>query len=145
MISDIGRYHHQTVEIVAKGPVELNNELLREAGMRFIEEAVELALATGLSAQEVLVHVADAIHNEAHKIKKYPSEMGATLNPHRGNLKVEIIDAIICADYIRFVAGIEIYNIMPAMDEKLELLRLRALSDDYVMVGKRIYKKEART
>jgi hypothetical protein len=149
-IPDIGAYHHDTVELVAGKEVQFSNELLRDSGKRFIEEAVELAMATGLSPQEVLVHVTDAIYNETRKEQQlrgkliYPSEMPVR-RESASNIMVEISDVRICADYIRHICSIPKDTQAAHMQTKAELVRERAKQGALVMVGNRVYKKQART
>lgn len=42
---------------------------------RFLEEVIELSLASGMSAGEILNHVSDVLHNEALKAGVYPSQL----------------------------------------------------------------------
>lgn len=106
----------------------------------------ELGMDAGLSGGEILAHIADGLHNEARKTVKrlYPSQLGYA-RPDRVNLIVEITDVSICLDYLREVANIHHNKIDEHRRLKLEVLRRRALNGEYVMIGKRIYKKEARS
>lgn len=79
---------------------------------RLIEEAVELALAAGLPAGQIMVHVADALHNESLKAGRdkkktvFPSELtGST-----GDLAEECADVSLVLKDLCHVACIDIVS-----------------------------------
>lgn len=141
IINDVGAYHHETVEIVNKGPIKYDPALARDTARRMIEEMVELCLDCGLHPGEIHLHVTDALHNEAKKKGVYPSSLEIGF---AGGIPGEIVDNRICLDYLRHVVGISSLSIAKMEQDKLKSLRARAERSDYIMVGRRIYKKDSR-
>jgi hypothetical protein len=140
-----GAYHYQTLRIAGCKMDVGDPYSLKCAAKRMIEEATELALECGCTPAEVLVHVTDALCNEAKKrgTGQYPSMQRGIAFPHAGNVSVEIVDVEICVDLIRFLLAQRTRGDVDQQKlDKLELLRHRVLSNDFAIVDNRIYKKE---
>lgn len=142
-----GAYHWETLRH-AKADLPIGRyRATRSAAARFMEEATELALECGLTPGEILVHVADALTNEAKKGGQgfYPSmvvQPGNGAMPWPNSTKVEIADAEICIDLIRYLARVDRADVEEYKKEKLELLRRRVLDGDFQLVNNRLYKKD---
>ena len=77
---------------------------------RFIEEAVELCLATGVSPTEIMAHVMDAVHNQCAKAGRraerviYPSYY---TQPYDDNeIAEEIADCNLLLKDLQYVTGL---------------------------------------
>jgi NTP pyrophosphatase (non-canonical NTP hydrolase) len=77
---------------------------------RLIEEVVELALSSGLSAQSIMVHVADALHNQSLKATEsecrtvFPSQLKGDVS----ELGEECADVGIVLKDLCHVAGVDL-------------------------------------
>lgn len=85
---------------------------------RFIEEAVELCLATGMKPADIMVHVMDSIHNQVGKAGRrvgkviYPSEY--TEEVIAANIAEEAADCSLVLKDLVYIAEIN----LPAEEEK---------------------------
>lgn len=81
---------------------------------RFIEEAVELCLAAGLSPNDILGHVTDSIHNQCAKAGRklgkvvYPSRYQDENPPEAGELVEEIADCSLVLKDLAYITGTDI-------------------------------------
>lgn len=79
---------------------------------RFIEEAVELCLATGMNPNAIMGHVMDSIHNQAGKAGRradkviYPSQYNEEVVA--SNIAEEAADCSLVLKDLVFLAGIDI-------------------------------------
>jgi len=79
---------------------------------RLLEEVVELCLASGLSAGQILAHVADSLHNQSLKASAttghtvFPSNLHGEIN----ELPEECADVSLLVKDICHVAGIDIFE-----------------------------------
>jgi NTP pyrophosphatase (non-canonical NTP hydrolase) len=86
---------------------------------RFIEEAVELCLATGMNPNDIMGHVMDSIHNQAGKAGRragrviYPSHY--TEEVTKENIAEEAADCFLVLKDLVHVADIDVEK---AQDEK---------------------------
>lgn len=86
---------------------------------RFIEEAVELCLATGMNPKDIMGHVMDSIHNQAGKAGRkagrviYPTYYTEEVTPE--NIAEEAADCFLVLKDLVHVAGIDVEK---AQDEK---------------------------
>lgn len=142
-IKNPGEYQWETIRTVdQKVDGLLVGHLIKRACQRGMEEYVELMLEAGLSTGEILTTVTDAIHNECRKTRKYPSDLTSDV-VKIGSLAGEIVDVLICVDYIRHIAGIFQESIRAMRDKKLVILRRRAEEGECVMVDGNVYKSSA--
>lgn len=76
---------------------------------RLLEEVVELGLAAGLSAADVMGHVADALHNQALKASSEGKTIFPTqLTSERSELPEECADVQIVLKDLSYVAGVDL-------------------------------------
>lgn len=79
---------------------------------RFLEEAVELCLATGMNPKDIMGHVMDSIHNQAGKAGRragrviYPTYYREEPTPE--NIAEEAADCFLVLKDLVHVAGIDI-------------------------------------
>jgi NTP pyrophosphatase (non-canonical NTP hydrolase) len=94
---------------------------------RLLEEAVELALAAGLSTGEVLSHVADSLHNQALKasatsgVTVFPSKLAADPS----ELAEECADVSLILKDLCHVAAIDLAPIEAAKWSKFKEKKFR--------------------
>jgi hypothetical protein len=118
--------------------IEHDHFIGRSAG-RLIEEIVELGLACGLSAQELLGHVVNALYNESRKAKKYPTEL------QTGSLdavRTELVDVTILVDYLSFLTRVVVTDDL--VQTKLDKLKQIADGGGMVLVDGLMYRRESR-
>lgn len=107
---------------------------------RFLEEAVELALALGLGADQILGRVGDALHNEANKAGVYPS--GLLGRPfHQDDVLIELGDVHLMTAYLAELTAMPFDQVSAAAWDKLALLEKSAASGGMVMVDGCVYRK----
>lgn len=88
---------------------------------RFIEEAVELCLATGMNPKDIMGHVMDSIHNQVGKAGRkagrviYPTYY--TEEVSRANIAEEAADCAIILKDLSYVGG---FNLEAAQSKKWE-------------------------
>lgn len=143
--SDYAARLYRTVSSLAPGDQDVQGRTphfqARSAG-RFLEEAVELALAFGLGPGDIMGHVADALHNEARKAGRFPSELRP--QPTKNEQIIEIGDCALLLDYLRENARISELTVQLAMQDKVRVLEQRALAGRAVVVDGLMYKAGAR-
>ena len=80
---------------------------------RLMEEAVELALASGLTAGEISGHIADALHNQSLKTSSkigrtiFPSELVAPLRAEE-EIAEECADVQLILKHVAYVAKVNL-------------------------------------
>jgi hypothetical protein len=121
--------------------VKLTPHLYARSAGRFLEEAVELALAFGLTPSGILGHITDAIHNEARKAGVYPSEMKPQPLPQEQ--LVELGDVWVCTDYLRHLIGAREEDVLRAADHKIRRMITSAASGEAHIVDGLFYRKTA--
>lgn len=112
---------------------------------RILEEAVELCAAAGLSNADILIHVTDALHNEALKCSKrlghtrFPSQV---LNkPSQADIKAELGDMRLCMLDMQYLVNTPNFEIEQHIATKFTDLQDHA--DQYVTNnGSTFYKKK---
>lgn len=110
-----------------------DEEIAIQLSGRLIEEVVELHLESGGTPESAMLHVMDAVANEANKasvklgVRVYPSEVADKFN--REEVKKEICDARMLL--VMLMMGLRISNthLQPVMSTKLEKIT-RALKED---------------
>jgi hypothetical protein len=110
--------------------------------LRFIEEAVELSLASGAGPAAILAHVSDALANEARKQGVPPSEMApkvASMEERAG----ECADIAFLFTFLRRSMGINMTDMMGAARAKVEDLE-EAFRDGRIVFKPdgRLYRKK---
>jgi phosphoribosyl-ATP pyrophosphohydrolase len=104
----------------------------RRIACRFLEEAVELVLATGATTQNVWSAVSDSIHNQALKASDngrtvFPSQLVETYN--RMRVRAELADVRLTLFDLCYVCGITDTSVIATMNAKFRSLRSRSTSD----------------
>lgn len=115
---------------------------------------VELCLAYGLSPQNILGHVADALHNEAKKRKCFPSEIPKHDKENsdyffpdaeaKHDRIVELGDCTLMLDYLREIASISWSDVDESVKRKLKVMRGLAESGNAVIIDGLFYRLSAR-
>lgn len=89
---------------------------------RLIEEMVELCLACNTSSAEILLHVADALANEARKAGCFPSELSIERPLSFDDIETEIADVGLWLKLLQDLAAIKDSDIQKKEDIKLDVL-----------------------
>lgn len=80
------------------------------AAGRLLEEVVELGLEAGLSAAQIMAHVADSLHNQSLKVSArqgktiFPSQVGC----ESGDVSAECADVLVFLKDLCHVAGVDL-------------------------------------
>jgi hypothetical protein len=104
------------------GQTDIPRRTVTTVAGRFIEEAVELGLAAGLSPTDIMAHVMDSIHNQCVKTAKnlpagsypvvYPSQYNTyaplNLNTPERELAEEVADCTLVLRDLIFLSGIDL-------------------------------------
>ena len=98
----------------------------RAAALRLVEEAVELALESGASAQDVYASCSGALHNEQekHPDRPYATEFVGTTE----SIAAEVADVVLLAAMTAAVAGVTDHDVEMAARRKVS--RLIAAAED---------------
>ena len=117
----------------------------RRIACRFLEEAVELVLATGATTQNVWSSVADSIHNQALKASAdgrtvFPSQLVETHS--RMNTRAEIADVRLTLLDLCYVCGITEHSVIATLNGKFRILNARPVSE-FVTDGQTFYVKKS--
>lgn len=138
-----GQQLQEIIRRVDSGPsTEPSLRLCSRAAGRFLEEGIELAYEFGLTPQQIMGHVMDAIYNEAKKANKYPSELDN--RGHRSDQVVELADVSILIDYIRHIRGISAEELKDAIDSKVGKLSQLQFAGELKVIDGLMYRKASR-
>ena len=122
--------------------IEINDHLFARTGGRILEEAVELAIDCGQSAEGVYKHVSDAVFNECRKRSCFPSELHGKRGD-RASMIGELADNQLLIEYTRNLAGITQEEIDAAAEAKVAKLRAKLESGELYVVDGLMYTQKA--
>lgn len=117
--------------------------LARRVAGRLLEEAVELALAHGLTIAGVHGHIADAIHNECRKEECFPSEFGERFESRPERIG-EMADVQCILEYLALCTDVSMPEIGATAETKVLLVEQRAANGEMHVINGLLYKKAAR-
>ncbi len=121
---------------------EMTDYLLARSSGRLVEETVETVLACGLPVEKIWQHVADAVHNEAVKAGRYPSEIRPA-RASRAEIVAELADARLVHDYVRHIAGIAPEEVEAAARAKVEKMEAARDAGTLTVIDGLMYTKRA--
>lgn len=119
----------------------VTDHMVARAAGRFLEEAVELALALGLHPKAAMGHVADAIHNECRKRGCFPSEYPPGAE-ERSEMVAELADIDILTAYLAELIGASPEEVDRAADAKMAKFRTSLMTGNLKIIDGLIYRKD---